>query len=255
MLISSILFVLREALEAALLIGVLFFMVNQKGAGLGWLVSTFTLGWLGAFGHSAHLDQLSESFDFRGQELLNIFLYGLIVVLVSTSVRLWYRDSHRTQVSLLLTSGIAILLAISLEGSEVLTYLLGVMQAESGSKAIWMGSFIGLGIGVCVGVLIYQGLKTIAVGYSRLVAVIALALFSGNLLSQIVLQSHQAGWLHGDFSMWDSSRFLSESSVIGQLLYALVGYEATPTLYQFIAYWLGVGLIVWAVFGREVKRK
>ena len=36
--------------------------------------------------------------------------------------------------------------------------------------------------------------------------------------------------------MWDTSGLISEGSLTGQLLYALVGYEATPSALEVLAY-------------------
>jgi high-affinity iron transporter len=42
--------------------------------------------------------------------------------------------------------------------------------------------------------------------------------------------------------LWDASGWISEISLTGQLLYALIGYEATPTPLQIIFYLLTLGL-------------
>jgi high-affinity iron transporter len=52
----------------------------------------------------------------------------------------------------------------------------------------------------------------------------------------------QADWVPSHLPLWDTTDWLSESSVTGQLLYVLVGYEATPTAIQ-VAFYFG-GLIV-----------
>jgi high-affinity iron transporter len=56
----------------------------------------------------------------------------------------------------------------------------------------------------------------------------------------------QADWLPADYPLWDSSALLAEQSVAGQLLYALVGYEATPTALQLGAYLTAVLVILGA---------
>ncbi|MFA5549165.1 MAG: hypothetical protein WDA10_11530, partial [Porticoccaceae bacterium] len=53
----------------------------------------------------------------------------------------------------------------------------------------------------------------------------------------------QSDWLPGGAILWDSSALLPEDSLAGQLFYALVGYEASPSLTQAIAYGGGFGLL------------
>src|SRR5690606_7165635 len=70
-----------------------------------------------------------------------------------------------------------------------------------------------------------------------------IALFGGNMLSQAALMLIQSDWLPGGAILWDSSALLPEDSLAGQLFYALVGYEATPSLTQAIAYFGGFTLL------------
>jgi high-affinity iron transporter len=44
--------------------------------------------------------------------------------------------------------------------------------------------------------------------------------------------------------LWDSSAVLPENSVVGQMLYAFIGYEATPSGAQIIAYVTGLFLVI-----------
>ena len=64
------------------------------------------------------------------------------------------------------------------------------------------------------------------------------------MLSHAVQILTQADWLPAQRIIWDTSSWLSETSVLGQLLYAVMGYEATPTANQVLAYVLGVLLIL-----------
>jgi high-affinity iron transporter len=70
----------------------------------------------------------------------------------------------------------------------------------------------------------------------------------------------QADFLSAAAPLWDSSWLVEEDSLFGQLLYALMGYEATPSLVEVIAYagsllvvitvaWLG-----YAVFAQKTGK-
>ena len=64
------------------------------------------------------------------------------------------------------------------------------------------------------------------------------------MLAQATLQLTQADWIPSAHALWDTSGWLPENSIAGHLLYALVGYEATPTAIQVIAYFIGATLVI-----------
>ncbi len=53
-----------------------------------------------------------------------------------------------------------------------------------------------------------------------------------------------------DGQLWDSSAFLPEDGLLGQLLYAMVGYEASPAPVQVAIYLLSLSLMLLALFLR-----
>ena len=56
----------------------------------------------------------------------------------------------------------------------------------------------------------------------------------------------QADWLPYTAELWNSSTLIPEYSVTGQLLYALVGYEANPSILQVIFYFSSALLIAFS---------
>jgi high-affinity iron transporter len=65
-------------------------------------------------------------------------------------------------------------------------------------------------------------------------------LIGAGMAGQASLLLIQADWLPSQAPLWDSSNLVAENSITGQLLYALIGYEATPTPIQAIAYFGGL---------------
>jgi high-affinity iron transporter len=53
----------------------------------------------------------------------------------------------------------------------------------------------------------------------------------------------QADWLSAGQPLWDTNTLLPEASIPGQVVYAVFGYEATPSLQEIIVY-LGSLLII-----------
>jgi len=90
----------------------------------------------------------------------------------------------------------------------------------------------------------------------RIVGLGLLSLVAAGMLSQAVLLLIQADWLPSQLPLWDTSEWLSENSVTGQLLYALIGYEATPTALQAFFYFGGLLLfLVVAVFSVRQRER
>ena len=63
----------------------------------------------------------------------------------------------------------------------------------------------------------------------------------------------QADWLPATAPLWDTSAVVPQGSMLGQLLYALIGYEATPGPWQvgLAATSLLLALTVAAIAGRS----
>ena len=77
-----------------------------------------------------------------------------------------------------------------------------------------------------------------------------------DLAAGMVLQATQllmqVDWLSSGEPLWDSSWFIAEASVVGQMAYAIFGYEATPSLIELGAYSLSIiGIVFVAVFANK----
>jgi high-affinity iron transporter len=266
MLLNSVILVLQETLEAVLLVSVLLTISFQLKLRFGWLVIGIVGGLVLSFLYAGNMVEISEWFDYVGQEIVNASLQILsmfLIVACSWALFMSLRvggeggSSQKNYFSTMFIycAASAVALTITREGSEILLYLSGFLQQKEYFQAVMAGSFIGFCIGLSIGILLYYGLLNIPGKWKLGAPVALLALFAGNLLSQAALQLTQADWISSARMVWDTSGFLSESSVIGQLLYALVGYEATPSVAQFIGYTVGVVLVLAsAALGRRFTR-
>src|SRR5579859_7786446 len=101
------------------------------------------------------------------------------------------------------------------------------------------GGFAGLAAGVLVGVLLYRGLLKIPLRHFFNVTGWLVLLIAAGLAAQAAGFLNQAGVLPtlGN-SLWDSSRFLDQGSLTGQMLHVLVGYTARPMGVQLLFYGL-----------------
>lgn len=246
MLLSSVILVLQETLEAALLVSVLLVISRQQPNRNVWLLSGICGGLVLSFLYAGYMVEISEWFDYVGQEIVNATLQILTTVLIVVCT--WAAYKNRFAHIFVYCAAAAVALAITREGSETLLYLNGFYQQQEYFDTVMIGSAIGFSIGLSVGILFYYGLLSLPGKWRLGAPIILMALFAGNMLAQAAQQLIQADWISSIGTTWDTSSWLPESSIIGQLLYALVGYEASPSVAQLIAYLFGVILVLafWA---------
>ena len=131
---------------------------------------------------------------------------------------------------------IAVAAAIVREGSEIWIFYSGFISDPDIFINTILGGTIGLFIGVSVGALLYYVLTLLQPVPNRWLSIGLLALVAAGMCSQAINSLTQADYLSSSAAVWNSSSIIDENSIPGQLLYALIGYEATPTLPQVICY-------------------
>jgi high-affinity iron transporter len=255
MLLNSVILVLQETLEAALLVSVLLVISNQQWNRVAWVAIGFSGGLVLSFLYASNMLEISEWFDYVGQEIVNASLQILTTLLVvvctwalfksrQIEARVGPAQKNRFTSLFIFCAAAAVALVITREGSETLTYLSGFFGQKEYFQTVITGSSIGFSIGLSLGILLYYGLMSLPGNWRLDASVILLAIFAGNMLSQAVLQLTQADWISSTQAFWDTSDWVPESSTLGKSLYALVGYEATPSAAQLIASILGMVLVL-----------
>jgi len=141
---------------------------------------------------------------------------------------------------LVLLMTVSVSLAIIREGSEILIYLSSFIGNRELFQPILLGGLVGAGIGASVGALAYYFLININRSWLPYASIAIVMLIGAGMAGQASLLLIQADWLPSHAPMWDSSALVAENSITGQLLYALIGYEATPTPIQVAAYFGGL---------------
>lgn len=249
MTLSAVIIILREVLEAALLLSLLVSTTRLMAQSFRGIIAGFLLGMAGAVSATLLVDVISESFDGVGQEVFNaVLLVVIVLLLIVYSAALVRRAAtgNGPGSMLLLVSCLAVALAITREGTEIIIFVYGFASDPAEMLPVLVGGAIGAGIGISLGVLVYYGLINLPQRLAVLVPLVLLALVASGMASQAVVYLMQGGLLESHLPVWDSSGLISETSITGQLLYALLGYEATPTLTQlgFYAATLVVFLLV-----------
>ncbi len=248
MLLNAVILILREVLEAAMIVSIFLALVRQYQIPMRslWWMPIFSL--VGLVAYVGNIELITDALDGVGQEILNATLQFIIYLLILFISVLLFVPKWRQHVGGLMF--FALTIAIIREGSEVALYLQGFILSPTGFLPVLMGSLIGLGIGVSVGVLIYYFLVSQNKTYFPIFSFTLLFLTAGGMIMQATQLLIQADWLPSQKAIWDSSGFISEHSMIGQLLYALLGYESTPSMIQIACYLASIlflsGLTGWA---------
>ncbi len=260
MTLSAVIIILREVLEAALVLSLLVSTTRLMGLSYRGILAGFVLGVAGAVGATLLVDVISASFDGVGQEVFNaMFLLTIVLLLIVYGAGLDRRTATPgnggTTVPLLVVSCLTLALAITREGMEIIIFIYGFTADPAEMLPVLVGGAIGAGIGISLGVLIYYGLINLPGRLAVVVPLLLLALVASGMASQAVVYLMQGGLVESQLPVWDTSGWIPETSVTGQLLYASLGYEATPTLKQLVFYCatLAVFMLV-IVIGRWLRR-
>jgi len=256
MLLEIIVIVLRETLEASILVGVLLSASNHFGVRFSWFPVALFAGLVGAFAYGAAMGDISEWFDYAGQEVVNASMQLFIYALVATMIPLQWLNvmSQRRVLCYLMTAIVCV--AIAREGSELYIFYSGFLLKEDVLLKALTSGFVGLAAGLSVGAIVYYALTMMRSSRVIYFHTMVLGLVAAGMVMQATQLLIQADWISAGTPLWDSSTLIAESSIAGQVAYAIFGYEAAPSFTEIAAYSLSVlGLILIALFTTQICRK
>ncbi|MBB5212641.1 FTR1 family protein [Microbulbifer hydrolyticus] len=239
MLLTSVIIIFREVLEAGLVFCILLAMSRFLGLSTRWFLLALVLGGIGSAVYGNNLAAISNAFDGAGQELLNaglhFWIYFLLVMATTLMVINYYRPGYRLSLLKWLML-LAVTCSVLREGAEIYIYLYTFHSQPELFGSVVKGALIGAGIGFSIGALLYYLLLGLPKRYILPVTCILLTIVAGGMCSQAAQLLIQVDWLPAQAPLWDSSGLLPEHSLVGQLLFALVSYEASPTPIEVFLY-------------------
>jgi high-affinity iron transporter len=256
-MLSASLITLREGLEAALIVGIVLGYLQQigrrdrapivwAGVGIAALLSTLIAVAMRVIGA-----ELEEPFEqiFEGTTML-------LAVAVLTWMIFWMRYQGRFLKSTLERNvqtaitrgekwglfGLAFF-AVFREGLETALFLAANAFAADAQGTL-IGALIGIALAIVMGVLIYVYSVRLNVKLFFDVTSILLIIFAAGLIAHAVHEFQEIGWLPILMERaWNTEWLLTNDSIIGSILRALVGYNAKPSLLEVTTY-IGYLLIV-----------
>ncbi len=255
MLLNSVIIILREVLEAALLFSILLALSQNRQLSKRWIGLFLVIGSIGAFSYGLNIESISEWFEGVGQEVANAILqcilYCLLLIYLILQLYFQQQKTFLSYIMILICS-----IAMIREGSEIILYFMSVIYSPSHLFSVILGFIVGTSIAMSIGFLFYFLLIQLKPKASFITAITFLIFVGAGFISQACTLLMQADWLPSQLPLWDTSQWISEHSVLGQLLYALMGYEATPNLIQLGFYGTALAIPMFIiVFGILLKKK
>lgn len=246
----SLLLTLREGLEAALIVGIVFGylrkinqMQHARAAMAGVMVAIVASGLLaaGIVFIGAELEGPAEQI-FEGTTMF-------LAVGVLTWMIFWMQSKARTMKTSLegdvqkaVEGGAAwglfalTFLSVFREGVETALFL-GAAAFQTTALETIIGSVIGLALAAVIGYLIYASTVRLDLRLFFNVTSFLLLIFAAGLFMHGVHEFQEVGWLPEMIKpIWDTSTLISKDSIVGQFLRTLVGYTPQPSLVELIAY-------------------
>lgn len=265
-MLIAFLIMLREGIEAALIVGIVAGFLKQSGHSRlmpkVWLgVALAALMCLG-IGYGIH--SATGEIPQKEQEFV-VGVIGLVAVAMLTYMILWMKKAARSMKQQLQDSvqtalnrgngqgwalvGMAFL-AVAREGLESVFFLLAVFQ-QSPTWSMPVGAVLGLLAAVVIGALIYRGgMRLNLAKFFRWTGVFLIVVAAG-LVAGSLRALHEAGvWNHLQEVVFDSSKYLHEDSPLGVLLGGFFGYTDHPTQGEVLAWLLYlVPVMIWFLHG------
>jgi high-affinity iron transporter len=269
-LLVPFLIMLREGIEAALIVGIVASYLRQTGRS-AWMPAV----WAGvaaalvlslAVGVALYL--ASAEFPQRAQELFEAIV-GLVAVCILTSMVFWMHKAARSIKASLHASIDAALddrygqglplvgivfFAVAREGLESVFFLLATFEQNVGLGAP-IGALLGLLGAVAIGYAIYRGgVKLPLRQFFRLTGLFILFVAAG-LLAGSLRALHEAGLWNGlQETAFNFSAIVPADGALGSLLAGVFGYQDMPSVGEVALYLLylvpALALLTLGSFGR-----
>jgi len=257
-MISALIIVFREVLEAALVLGVLLAATRGVRGSRRWIAVGSAVGCAGATVVALFMSELEGSFSGDGEFLYNAALLAVASALIGWTV-VWMGRHGREMASRMRNIGRSVesgdlpktalavvsMAAVMREGGEAVFFLFGAAEAaQQDGPTMLGGSVLGILLGVATGYGLYRGLLHIPVKYLFRVIGWLLMLLAAGMASQAAENLVAIEVLPPLVDpLWDTSSWLPQSGVVGSLLHVLAGYNDHPTGIQILIFVLVLGLI------------
>jgi high-affinity iron transporter len=249
-MLATALLVFREVLEAALIVSVVYAAARGVPGRSRWIGSGVGAGVLGALLVAASAGVIASAVSGVGQEVFNASILFAAVIMIGWHV-IWMAGHGRALAVQMKAVGsdvavgrrpltlllVVVAVAVLREGSEAVLFVYAQAANGSGLPGLAGGVAVGILGGIAMGTGLYLGLLRIPMRHFFTVTNWLLLLVAAGMAGQAAHFLVQADLLPAlGEGVWDTSPWLSDHSLLGQTLHALVGYDARPAGIQLAVY-------------------
>jgi high-affinity iron transporter len=265
-LLATYLLSLREGLEAALIIGIVLGAVSKIRR--KDLVPAVWLGALLAIGVSIFTAIILTTFGMSLEDPGEAIFEG-ITMLVAAGILTWMIFWMSKQSRFLkseLESGVnkaaastgmravfgLAFVAVVREGVELALFVTAAFFATTPGNLnndiiqTLIGTILGVGTAVLLSWTLFA--TTVRLDLRRFFQVtgLLLILFAAGLVAHGVHEFNEVGWIPSMIEhVWNMDSIISQSSILGQLLQTLFGYNSSPALTEMIAYFGYIAVVAY----------
>ncbi|MDP2663693.1 MAG: iron uptake transporter permease EfeU [Dehalococcoidia bacterium] len=266
-MLQSVFIMLREGLEASLIVGILLAYLSKTGNR-----SRFGSVWIGTgLAIGASLIAAALLFVLVGElvgtaEQIYEGTALLTAVAVLTYMIFWMRRQAvnlkgelqaRVDSALRGGSTLALVLVTFIivvrEGIESVLFMFASVQSSNPLSAS-LGGVLGLAAAVLLGYSIYTGASRLNLQQFFNVTGVLLILFAGGMLALGVGEWQEAGLIpFGVSPAWDVNSVIDENGPVGQVLKTLFGFQSQPSVLGAFAH-VGYLIVVLALYFKPGSR-
>jgi len=261
-MLPGYLLALREGLEAALVIGIVFGILakmDQKKLGSMVWMGVVT-GVAASLMTALILDRIGMAFDGKGEQIFEgtamLLAAGILTWMVfwmrkqsnamktriESNVKRYIEGQGRGAIFLLA------FLAVVREGIELALFLLAIGMDVNPIQEL-LGVIFGLASAVLIGVFVFTSTRKLSLTRFFQATNVLLALFAAGLVGLGIHELNELGWVPAVIEhVWNLNSLVPDQSAVGQLLRAMVGYKSDPSLSMVIGYfgyYLLLSVILW----------
>lgn len=240
----------REFLEIAIIITIILAATRGVSGRGRWIFIGLIGGLIGAVGVAIFAENISALMEGVGQEIFNALILAVAILMIIWTV-VWMQSHGSALVHKMKKVGksvadgdvplyslaVVVSLAMWREGAEIVLFMAGIISSSQESIfSIMTGGAAGAGLAILIGTLLYFGLIKLSSKHLFSVTGWLLILLACGMSAQMAGYLNAADIIPALGQTWDSSWLLSQDSVLGKILHAMLGYSERPSVIQLIFY-------------------
>ncbi len=274
---ASFLLMLRETLEAALIVSILIAYLNKtnapkfkKDVWIG-IIAAVAASIIGAVLFVNFLGEFEGDTEKLFEGIVMIFaaamLSWMIIWMMRNAHMIKYELQAKVDAALEDQDRYALMtlafIAVFREGIESILLLGGVSATEPQSTVLFSG-FLGAITATAIALLFFRGVISLDLKKFFNITSVLLILFAAGLFAHGIHEFQELGWFGPEDSFINTPLFVlplsdsAEVSQLGALLRALFGYQDKPTpleIFSYLFYWVAIYFVNMKIKEASAKKQ